>query len=76
MSIAIDVTKLRSILLADGWHRVAKQSFVVGTYAFQQGATTVAAGNGGPASQGFSFTDDAGYTLLGPLSAILAAQLE
>lgn len=75
MSTSIDVTKLRSILLADGWHRVANTSFVVGTYAYLQGGVETAGGEGGAKTLGFSFTDDAGYVLLGPLSAILATQL-
>lgn len=76
MSIAIDVTKLRAILLADGWHRIADKSFVIGTYAFLQGGVTTTGKNGGSAPAGFSFTDDAGYVLSGPMSALLATQLE
>lgn len=76
MSTAIDVTKLRSILLADGWHRVADKSFAIGTYAFLQGGVTTTGKNGASAPAGFSFKDDAGYVLAGPMSAILATQFE
>lgn len=71
MSITVDITAVRSVLLSDGWHRVAGKSFVVGPYQYMQGDTTQP---GAGAAVGFRFKDDAGYILTGPLSAILASQ--
>jgi hypothetical protein len=70
MSITIDLTAVRSVLLADGWHRVAEKSFAVGPYQYVRGGTAQAEG----VAVGFRFKDDAGYILTGPLSAILASQ--
>ncbi|HEX9582219.1 MAG TPA: hypothetical protein VF970_14040 [Gemmatimonadales bacterium] len=74
MSLAIDVTKVRSVLLADGWHRIVENSFAVDAYEYLQAGVTRSAGNGNAAPVGFRFKDDAGYLLSGPLSAILASQ--
>ncbi|MBI3982042.1 MAG: hypothetical protein HY337_03965 [Gemmatimonadetes bacterium] len=74
MSIAIDVAKVRSVLLADGWHRIAGSSFTVGPYEYMQAGATKSGGNGGAVPAGFQFKDDAGYVLSGPLAAILASQ--
>jgi len=73
MSMTIDVAKVRSVLLADGWHRVAEKSFGIDTYVYGEAGAT-SGGNGGTATVGFRFKDDAGYVLSGPLSAILATQ--
>lgn len=74
MSIAIDVTKVRSVLLADGWHRIADHSFKVGPYEYMQAGVANGNGTGGAAPTAYQFKDDAGYVLTGPLSAILACQ--
>jgi hypothetical protein len=73
MSLAIDVTKVRAILLADGWHRIAASSLVVGAYEFLQHEVTTSADGHGVI--GYQFTDDAGYVLCGPVSAILASRM-
>ena len=73
MSQAIDVAKVRAILLADGWHKIANNSFDIGPYEFARGSETVRNGNG-PAPVGISFKDDAGYFLYGPMTAILATR--
>jgi len=73
MSMTVDVSKVRSVLLADGWHRVAEKSFGIDTYVYAQPGAP-AGGNGGAATVGFRFKDDAGYVLSGPLTAILATQ--
>jgi hypothetical protein len=70
MSISVDIAAVRSVLLSDGWHRVAEKSFTVGPFHYVQGGTARAEG----AAVGFRFKDDAGYVLTGPLSAILASQ--
>ncbi|OGU35156.1 MAG: hypothetical protein A3K13_01035 [Gemmatimonadetes bacterium RIFCSPLOWO2_12_FULL_68_9] len=74
MSLAIDVAKVRSVLLADGWHRVAENSFAVDAYEYVKAGVTQSGGNGSTGPVGFRFKDDAGYVLSGPLSAILASQ--
>jgi hypothetical protein len=73
MSMTIDIAKVRSVLLADGWHRVAEKSFGIDAYVYGQ-AGAPSGGNGTTATIGFRFKDDAGYVLSGPLSAILATQ--
>lgn len=74
MSFAIEVARVRSVLLADGWHRVAENSFAVDAYEYVQAGVTKSGGNGSAGPVGFRFKDDAGYVLSGPLSAILASQ--
>lgn len=71
MSITVDIAAVRSVLLSDGWHRVAGKSFTVGPFQYVQGETAQA---GAGAAVGFRFKDNAGYVLTGPLSAILANQ--
>lgn len=73
MSFAIDMAKVRSVLLLDGWHRVAANSFAVDAYEYVK-AGEKSGGNGSAGAAGFRFTDDAGYVLSGPLSAVLASQ--
>jgi hypothetical protein len=67
MAFTIDLAAVRSVLLSDGWHRVAQKSFTVGSYQYGNAAN-------GDGAAGFQFKDDAGYVLTGPLSAILATQ--
>ncbi|HXV86887.1 MAG TPA: hypothetical protein VD793_09320 [Gemmatimonadales bacterium] len=74
MGLAIDVTKVRSVLLADGWHRVVEQSFVIDAYDYVQAGGTRSGGNGSAPPAGYRFKDDAGYILAGPLAAVLASQ--
>ncbi len=74
MSAAVDVAKVRAILLADGWHKVANNSFDIGTYGYARGTETIHHGGSGADPVGFSFKDDAGYFLYGPMTAILATR--
>ena len=73
MTLAIDVTKVRAVLLADGWHRIADKSLVVGVYEFLQSERTTSADGHG--AMAYQFTDDAGYVLCGPVTAILATRV-
>jgi hypothetical protein len=67
MSLSIDVHKVSAVLLADGWHVVFRQSFVVDEYEFlrgqdgqQQGAQSQlahTAGTGGVSANGFQFAE-------------------
>jgi hypothetical protein len=68
MSLSIDVHKVSAVLLADGWHVVAGQSFMVDSYEFlrwadgqQQGGqseTVHSAGTGGVSTNGFQFAEE------------------
>jgi hypothetical protein len=70
MSITVEIAAVRSVLLSDGWHRVAEKSFTIGPFQYVKAGTAQAEG----AAVGFRFKDDAGYVLTGPLAAILASQ--
>ena len=73
MSFAIDEATVRAVLLADGWHKVANNSFKVGSYEFVRGD----AKNQQPSTAGavgFRLKDDAGYILCGPLTGVIATQ--
>ncbi len=75
MSHAIDCSTIRSVLLADGWHRVSEHSFTLKRYEYVQGAEIRhTAGADGVCSTAFQFADEAGYVLSGPLTSILASQ--
>ena len=76
MSLAIDVDKVRAVLLADGWHEVAEKSFDLDSYEYSHGSETIhEGGQGGVCSTGFRFKEfkegTRGY-LYGPLTAIIA----
>ncbi len=74
MSLAIDVTKVRAVLLADGWHKIANNSFDLGSYEYLRGTEPIPNGANGTSPVGFRLKDDAGYLLYGPLTAILASR--
>lgn len=75
MSLAIDVDKVNAVLLADGWHKVADQSFDLDAYEYIHGSATIhKGGQGGVTSTGFRFKDDGNYVMYGPLTAILAVR--
>ncbi len=72
MSLAIDVTQVRAVMLADGWHRIVDNSFSVGAYEYLQGGATLSADGRG--AVGYRFKDEAGYVLCGPVTAIFASR--
>jgi hypothetical protein len=79
MSLAIDVSKISDVLLADGWHAVADNSFVTDAYEYVKGAVVLhAGGSSGVCSTGFHFAEAAGRGAVanveGPLTAILAVR--
>ncbi len=74
MSMAIDVTKVRAVLLADGWHKIAENSFDLDSYEYLRGNEKLHNGGSGTGPLGFKLKDDAGYFLYGPLTAILASR--
>lgn len=80
----IDVDKVEAVLLADGWHEVADQSFSLDSYEFvwanahqrSTGDFTLMLGGGqsGICATGFAFQDPDGQTLAGPMTAVLAVR--
>ena len=76
MSISISVDKVKTVLLADGWHDVAGASFKVGAYEYARGDTTVFPSRQlGENPAGFEFREPSGDHLYGPLTAILAVRI-
>jgi hypothetical protein len=76
MSLGIQVTEIKQVLLADRWHEVEKESFALDTYEFIEGEQAVARGDGQLiTSVGFMFREPGGQIVAGPLSSILAVQL-
>ena len=75
MSLAIDVDTVTAVLLSDGWHDVADDTFVLDAYEFIYGGQILhGGGNGGVCSTGFNFKEPSGAWLCGPLTAVLAVQ--
>lgn len=76
MSLAIDVDKVVSVLLADGWHEVLKESFELDSYEFTwSGSAVHGGGQSGVCATGFTFlVTEQGIKLAGPLTAILAVR--
>jgi len=78
MSLAIDTEKVAEVMLPDGWHTVAKGSFTLDAYEYEEdGKTLFRGGHDGlplPAT-GFVFTDDNGQAICGPISSIRAVKL-
>jgi hypothetical protein len=87
MSLAIDVTRVTHVLLADGWHEVADESFSVAPYEFARPANTGAderdfvvlynSSNMGTDPMGFGFTEARMSALIsGPLTSVIAVRRE
>jgi hypothetical protein len=87
MSLAIDVTRVTHVLLADGWHEVADGSFTVAPYEFGRPANTGAdehdfavlynSSNTGTDPMGFEFTEARTSALIGgPLASVIAVRRE
>lgn len=86
MSLAIDVDCVTHVLLVDGWHEVAGQSFTVAPYEYGHivptGVTNAPnfvflhqAGYGGVCPVGFDFTDAAtGASMCGRISSVVAVR--
>jgi hypothetical protein len=89
MSLAIDVDTVTAVLLADGWHDVADESFELDSYEFlwsgRRGVKVEevehdpillhGGGHSGICAAGFSFKTADGKTMCGPLSSVLAVRL-
>jgi len=86
MSLAIDVDKIKGVLLSDGWHEVSKKSFTMDAYEFlwfQKGKDfggkeiepRILHGGGscGVCAAGFCFSSEK-KLIFGPLTSILAVR--
>jgi len=65
MSLAIDIDRVTAVLLADGWHQVEEESFVLDSYEYVYRTEYDA---------GFLFKTTGGDYIAGPLSAIQAVR--
>jgi hypothetical protein len=78
MSLAIDTDKVIEVLLADRWHAVLDDTFVIDSYEFVEAGKTVLGGGQDPlvSSMGFTFdeADRGGHAMSGPLTSILAVK--
>jgi hypothetical protein len=81
MSLAIDVDRVNSVLLADGWHEVAETSFDLDSYEYlsyeggphEDPMVLHGGGHSGVCATGFAFKESAtGRFIAGPLTAIHA----
>lgn len=81
MSLGIQCDNVKRVLLADGWHKVYKDSFGLDSYEFLWGERVMhAGGNSNISATGFVFNEDlkgqCSNPISGPLSSILAVQYE
>lgn len=77
MSLAIDVDRVEQVLLADGWHRVAKQSFALDAYEFIHDGRAVLSGGQVTLvpSTGARWTEPDDSVVACPVTAILALKM-
>jgi len=76
MSLAIDVAKVRAVLLPNaGWLDIKVGIFEIDAYEFRNDQRVIqSGGNGGVSSAGFRFRDNSNNLVCGPLSTILAVR--
>jgi hypothetical protein len=87
MSLAIDVDRVTAVLLDDGWHPVADNSFAIDSYEFlwwsecqckddddDDPMVLHGGGQSGVCAAGFSFKTLDGDVIAGPLTAIVAVR--
>lgn len=73
LSLKIDIDDVIGVLLHDGWHAVAENSFDLDSYEFvDDGETVHGGGESGITATGFQFKSDKGRLIAGPLTAIIA----
>lgn len=73
MSLAIDVDRVSSVLIAGSWYTVANNSFALDSYEYLWNGDALPQDPLLPAS-GFAFTEPNGYVVAGPLTSILAVR--
>jgi hypothetical protein len=83
MSLAIEIDDVSAVLLADGWHIVADDSFTIDSYEFvdgkdSRGDRVVVHGGGaeGICAVGFAFKRADETVICGPLTAVLAVRTD
>lgn len=77
MSLLIDAKTVTGVLLADGWHTVIPDTFTLDSYEFVYGDyehPLHGGGNSGVCATGFTFSEEWGSNISGPLTAILAVR--
>jgi hypothetical protein len=80
VSLHIEPTDVRAVLLADGWHEVEPESFYLDSYEYvyedDHGELDIAHGGGqsGVCATGFAFKSPEQLRTCGPLTAILAVR--
>jgi hypothetical protein len=78
MSLAIDAGKVIEVLLADRWHAVLNDTFVIDSYEFVEEGKAVLSGGQDSlvTSMGFTFAeaDRGGHSMSGPLTSVLAVK--
>jgi hypothetical protein len=68
MNIFVDPSLVSAILLPDGWHVVVPGTLTTGKYALVEPNTP------SPAAPGFTFHEEGGVSIAGPVSSILAVR--
>jgi hypothetical protein len=68
MNIFVDPSLVSEILLQDGWHVVVPGSLNTGKYAVVEPNTP------SPAAPGFTFHEEGGASIAGPMSSVLAVR--
>jgi len=72
MSLYIEVDDVSAVLLADGWHTVANQSFDLNAYEFHNGVVLLT--NRSVPHSGAAWTESDGAQVYCPLTAVLAVR--
>jgi len=78
MSLYIDVDQVGAVLLIDGWHTVADDSFSIDAYEYHYCDQMLLRGGqvDGVPSTGFTFIDSTGSCITGPLTSVLAVRMK
>jgi hypothetical protein len=84
MSLAIEMSDVTAVLLADGWHEVAEDSFYIDSYEYvdsypahlDRDPLVVLGGGREPLipATGFTFRDTDGALIYGPMTSIIAVK--
>jgi hypothetical protein len=76
MSLAIDISAVAAVLLADGWHNVTNFRLDYYEYVMPYDGDTLLNGGEceGVSSTGFAFITDGGRRIKGPLTSLLAIE--
>lgn len=79
MSLAIECDDVDTVMLADGWYQVLKNSFGIDSYEFMWGETCLhGGGDSGISSSGFHFYgfkighEGTKISMYGPLTSVVA----